>query len=236
MGYEDVESELRRHPKVSQCAVTKIRTGHRKDTLVAYVVTTGRVHPSEIKAFLSGARVRPSRVPQSVIPVDSLPRTREGAVDRDGLPLPVVPARSRGTKGPSDEPVSVAFPALTLVFGVAAFVLTDRFWPGSTDLSLVPQPWAGLFTGLYVAESLAFGLGIAVLFLGRERLSDPHRPGLTTAAHLSVVWLLAAWWPQDNFYRLAAKNDWATQAVLVYGFNVSLMIAAAIVVLFVTRE
>ncbi|HZX37397.1 MAG TPA: hypothetical protein VFF37_03500, partial [Streptomyces sp.] len=53
--------------------------------------------------------------------------------------------------------------------------------------------------------------------------------GLTTAAHLAIVWLLASWWPQDNLYRLAAKQDWPRQAALVYTFNVPLMIAAGVV-------
>jgi hypothetical protein len=51
-----------------------------------------------------------------------------------------------------------------------------------------------------------------------------------------MVWLLVAWWPQDNLYRLTAKTDWGGQAALVYGFNVTLMIAAAVLVVFAVRE
>jgi hypothetical protein len=47
--------------------------------------------------------------------------------------------------------------------------------------------------------------------------------------------LLVSWWPQDNLYRLAAKDDWPQQATLVYVFNVTLMIAAAVVAVFATR-
>ena len=53
---------------------------------------------------------------------------------------------------------------------------------------------------------------------------------------LIAALLLIAWWPQDNFYRLATKTDWGRQAVLVYGFNITLIIAAAVLVAFAIRE
>jgi hypothetical protein len=55
--------------------------------------------------------------------------------------------------------------------------MTHIFWPGSTDLSVVPPPFDGLFTGLYVAECLSFGLGVSFLFLGRGRLARLGRHG-----------------------------------------------------------
>ncbi|MBP2328498.1 hypothetical protein JOF56_008883 [Kibdelosporangium banguiense] len=241
MAYDDVEAELRAHPQVEQCVVTRIQTGPRKTMLVAYVVTTGRVEPAEIRAFLSARRLRSNQIPRAVIPVDSLPRTSSGELDRDALALPVLPGRVAGGKGAlsdlDDAPLWTIMLILAAIIAVAAFLTTDVFWPGSTDLSVVPQPWAALFTGLYAAECLAFGLGIGFLFLGRRRLAGLGRPPwLTTLAHLSIVWLLVAWWPQDNFYRLAAKTDWDRQAVLVYGFNITLMIAAAVLVVFAIRE
>jgi hypothetical protein len=241
MSYEDVEAELRRHPGVRECVVTKIRTGPRKNTLVAYVVIRRKTDPALIREFLSASRLRASQVPQAVIPVDSLPRTSSGAVDREGLPLPVLPGQAAGGKAASsdfgDASIAAAMLVLAGFLALLAFSTTDSLWPGSTDLSAVPGPWAGLFTGLYVAECLSFGLGIAFLFFGDRWMFRLGRPRwLTTLAHLSVVWLLAAWWPQDNFYRLAAKTDWPRQAALVYGFNITLMIAAAVLVAFVARD
>jgi hypothetical protein len=240
MAYEDVEAELRRHPTVQECVVTRIQTGPRKHTLVAYVVTTGETDPAEIRAFLSAPRLRSDRIPRAVITVDSLPRTSSGEVDREGLPLPVLPGQAAGGKGAlsdlGDGSLTVVTLLLAAVVALVAFLTTDSLWPGSTDLSVVPQPWARLFTGLYVAECLSFGLGVGFLLFGRGRLTRLGRPPwLTTLAHLSIVWLLVAWWPQDNFYRLAAKTDWGRQAALVYGFNITLMIAAAVLVAFAVR-
>ncbi|WP_322756442.1 AMP-binding enzyme [Frankia sp. Cas3] len=242
MSYSDVEAELRRHPAVQECVVARIPTGPRTHMLVAYVVIIGQASPADIRAFLSTPRLRSNRVPRAVIPVDSLPCTRFGEVDRGGLPLPVQPGMMAGGKGAladlDDMPLGGLMLVLAGVVALVAFLTTDVFWPGSTDLSVVPQTWfRRLFTGLYVAEFLSFGLGISFLLFGRRRLTRLGRPSwLTTLAHLSIVWLLAAWWPQDNFYRLAAKTDWARQAALVYGFNITLMIAAAVLVVFAVRE
>ena len=79
-----------------------------------------------------------------------------------------------------------------------------------------------------LAEDLSFGIGVAFLFLGHPAMARLGRPaGWTVLAYLAIVWLLVAWWPQDNLYRLAAKTDWPRQAALVLAFNVTLMLAAA---------
>jgi hypothetical protein len=242
MSYDDVEAELRGHPEVEDCAVLAIPTGPRRRTLVAYVVTTGPSRPADLRAFLSAPRLRSHRIPRAVIPVKALPRTSSGEVDRGALPLPVQPGQVAGGKGSlsdlGDTPLGVVMLVVAGIVAAVAFLTTDAFWPGSTDLSVVPQArFRLLFTGLYVAECLSFGLGTSFLFLGRRRMTRLGRPPwLTTLAHLSIGWLLAAWWPQDNFYRLAAKTDWARQAALVYGFNITLMIAAAVLVAFAVHE
>ncbi|MFE6840639.1 hypothetical protein ACFVFI_38215 [Streptomyces sp. NPDC057705] len=51
-----------------------------------------------------------------------------------------------------------------------------------------------------------------------------------------MSYLLLAWWPQDNLYRLAAKQDWPRQATLVYTFNIPLMIAGAVVAAYLVAK
>lgn len=100
--------------------------------------------------------------------------------------------------------------------------------------ALVPEPWSQMFILLYIAELLSFAVGMLFLIFGRGSVADFARgPWWTTLVHLSIGWLLVAWWPQDNFYRLAAKTDWPRQAALVYSFNITLMLAAAVLVAFV---
>ncbi|WP_225851053.1 AMP-binding protein [Streptomyces sp. HPF1205] len=240
-AHADAEAVLRGHPSVEECAVAEIGTDAGRTSLAAYVVLAdgARSDPAGIRSYAS-ARLPSGRAPRTVVPLASLPRTRAGRIDRRGLPQPARPpgaGTTAGGKGGSGSGPGDATGCAALAAGVvAAFlsaVFTDVLWPHSTDLTGVPQPEALLFFGLYVCEWLSFGLGVAFLFHGRHMIARQERsPRFTTAAHLSVVWLLAAWWPQDNFYRLARKTDWPRQAALVYGFNVTLMIAAAVLVVF----
>ncbi|WP_082310354.1 AMP-binding enzyme [Nonomuraea sp. SBT364] len=231
-----VEEELRRHPAVADCVVADVRTGVWETTLIAYVVPDGEVTGEELRAYLVG-RLPGRRLPQVVALLRDLPRMPEGQVDRDALPLPVR-ARPAGGKGGGERmPRGAAMAVTALAAACAAFLLTDVLWPYSTDLSAVPQPWAALFTVLYLCECAAFGLGAGFLLFGRGIMMWLRRSARVSGwAHVAIVWLLVAWWPQDNFYRLAAKTDWPQQAALVYGFNVTLMIAAAVVVAFVAAR
>ncbi|MFE2725586.1 amino acid adenylation domain-containing protein [Kitasatospora sp. NPDC059327] len=140
-----------------------------------------------------------------------------------------------GRAGGAGEPglSGCGWTLLALPFAFVAWLVTDSLWPGSTDLAAVPDPYSGYFRVLYCAEWLSFGLGAAFLTAGRAVIARYGRPpGLSVAARLSVFWLLASWWPQDNLYRTSSPTDWPRQSVLVYVFNIALMAAAVIVVRF----
>jgi hypothetical protein len=214
------------HPAVTECVVVE------GEQMIAYVVAGDGEQPREFLAELVPLRRLPDVV--AVIPV--LPRTAEGAIDVAALPLPVAEGqRPTGGKGGFATAGSGSLMiGGTLLFGFLASATTNVFWPFSTDLSGVPLPWAALFFGLYLFEWASFGLGVMVLLRGRPALARLGRSApLTTSAWLALTWLLVAWWPQDNLYRLAAKTDWPRQAALVYGFNITLMIATAVLVVFV---
>src|SRR5262249_53111221 len=118
-------------------------------------------------------------------------------------------------------------------FAVVALFLNGVLWPTSTDTSAVPQPWAFWFHVLYGCEAIAFGMGVTFLIKGWWTVARLGRARVRShVAHLATVWLLAAWWPQDNLYRVSSRTDWPRQAALVYGFNVTLIIAAAVLVWF----
>ncbi|MFJ6939581.1 AMP-binding protein [Streptomyces sp. NPDC101132] len=245
-----VESELRSHEGVGGAIVARMNEGVLLRTLAVYVEPSpddgdrGPDRPApgsvELRRHLEG-RVPKEDMPKVVVRLRALPRNRAGQEDRAALPRPPS-GHATGTKygaaqPGSAEPSGCGAGCATLVVALFAMVLTDFLWTGSTDLSGVPGPWAGFFFGLYAAECLAFGAGMAFLFTGLPRMLRAGRsPGLTRAAHLAVVYLLASWWPQDNAYRLAAKTDWPQQALLVYTFNIPLMVAAAIVAVYVTRR
>ncbi|MFB7663232.1 amino acid adenylation domain-containing protein [Kitasatospora sp. NPDC056138] len=281
----EVEAVLRGHPGVRESAVARIRTASDQPRLVAYVVTAAPARdaaagsPADgtdadgvaegwaLRAYLA-ERLPDRLIPDAVVPLPTLPRTRAGKLDRRSLPLPAprghaaapgsrpAPAARRGSakagarplgsakagygpvraaRGETSSDLGTAGALITLFVASLAFAGTDLFWPGSTDLSAVPSPWALLFELLYIAEWLGFGAGVAFLVLGRpvlERQQPARPPLLTTSTLLAVAWLLIAWWPQDNWYRTSRATDWPRQAALVYGFNVTLIIAALVVVRF----
>ncbi len=242
-----VESVLRDHPRIGACLVTAADGGARTRRLVAYVVPSGADVPDAagIRAYLTG-QVPDEEIPRTVVRLRSLPRNRAGQEDRGALPQPAGTAGG-GVAGVgrayrallSDDVVRVGLPAGCgmIIVAFLALMFTDLIWPGSTDLSAVPGQWSGFFRVLYVVECLAFAAGVMFLFTGHSRMREAGRPrGLTRAAHLALVYLLVSWWPQDNFHRLAAKDDWSHQAALVHVFNVPLVIAAAIVAVYATRQ
>ncbi|MEV4971183.1 AMP-binding protein [Streptomyces scopuliridis] len=236
-----VETALAGHPHIQDVVVTgdRGRTGSR---LIAFVVPSPKApfgappEADSLRARLTGL-VPAGDVPETVVRLRKLPVNAAGKVDRGELPLPPVPGavRASGKSGAGGETSEGAIAGVVTVFsGFLALVLTPVIFPGSTNLNGVPAPWNVLFVLLYLAELCAFAVGMGFLAVGRATmLRRSESRGLTAAAHLALVYLLVAWWPQDNLYRLTAKTDWPRQAALVYAFNVPLMIAALIVVIWV---
>lgn len=262
-----VESAIRGHAAVGAALLAEVRgagTGvNARPALVAFLAPSpedeawppGSDLPgaAELRRHLAG-RLPGALMPSAVFRLPRIPRDRAGREQRGAVPLPPGRAGDGESGGGSRSGGKYArassgagaggwgglafFGGLgLLLLGGFAMILTKIFWPGSTDLSGVPNPYATLFFFLYLAESWAFAAGVLFLCVGRPLMRRHGRrgPGITAAAHLAIVYLLAAWWPQDNFYRLAAKQDWPQQAVLVYAFNIPLMIAAGIVAVYVSR-
>ncbi|MFF3090803.1 AMP-binding protein [Streptomyces nojiriensis] len=253
-----VESAIRSHEGIGAVILKGVDGPRGPRRLVAYVAPppggqpTGRARAllpdiEELRDHLAGKVLR-EESPRTVIRLRTLPRTTAGQEDRDALPLPILPAavQRAGSKSgkygaaaarQEEAPAGCAAGCGGVGLGFVALILTNFLWPGSTDLGGVPQPWAFLFSLLYLFECAAFGVGVVFLFGGRARMLRQRRgPSLTVAAHLAVSYLLLSWWPQDNFYRLAAKQDWARQAALVYAFNIPLMIAGVVVAAYVVSK
>ena len=70
------------------------------------------------------------------------------------------------------------------------------FWAPAPE---VPQAHGALlagFMGESLVENVAFGMGLAVLVVGRRWFIEcTAGPGLARAAWLATVWLLASWMP-----------------------------------------
>ncbi|MFF2348604.1 AMP-binding protein [Kitasatospora sp. NPDC058115] len=252
------EAELRAHPGVREAAVAEVAVAPGRRELVGYAVTEPGAPDTDGWSLSShlGARLPKGGTPAAVVPVPELPRTRAGKLDRGALPLPAPPDhaaprragggkgyRGKGGGGRSGDGAGAesllgcgaAFVGVPVAF--LAWLLTGKLWPGSTDVSAVPGPYDDFFRVLYLCEWASFGLGVAWLLLGAGVIARLGRPtGLSVAAHLSVFWLLASWWPQDNLYRTADRSVLSTEVWLVYVFNIALMAAAAVLVRFLAWQ
>ena len=84
----EIEAALLTHPKVSQAAVIVWEDSSSDKSLVAYLTSTGVVPDgSELRVHLQ--RSLPSyMIPQAFVPLESLPLTANGKLDRKALPAP----------------------------------------------------------------------------------------------------------------------------------------------------
>jgi hypothetical protein len=119
---------------------------------------------------------------------------------------------------------------ITLLFGVAAFVLGPVLWPPSPDIhpSAAQLPYLIV---LSVIEALAFGFGVAFIVYGRSLIK-----GLTggvgkaaSAMHGSLAWLLVSWWPHDNLHIHNALNINGLIAI-EYAFHLTVIAAGVVLV------
>ncbi|HEU4648610.1 MAG TPA: MupA/Atu3671 family FMN-dependent luciferase-like monooxygenase [Gemmatimonadales bacterium] len=85
----EIEAVLSRYPNVREAAAAVRRGANGEQWLVAYVVPTGGTPPrdTELRDYLQD-KLPEVMVPSLYVPLDSLPRTANGKLDRRALPAP----------------------------------------------------------------------------------------------------------------------------------------------------
>ncbi|HZU79957.1 MAG TPA: amino acid adenylation domain-containing protein, partial [Acidimicrobiales bacterium] len=101
---EEIETVLRRHPAIADAVVTIHSFGADDERLVAYVVPLGQADfpdAAAIRAF--AGRTLPSHmVPTVIVPINELPVTSNGKLDRARLPAPATAPGPAGAEGVGD--------------------------------------------------------------------------------------------------------------------------------------
>ena len=84
----EIESTLERHPDIREAAVAAREEGG-ETRLVGYLVFAGGAAPSaaDLRAYAK-EQLPPYMIPSAFVPMDELPRTGSGKVDREKLPDP----------------------------------------------------------------------------------------------------------------------------------------------------
>ncbi|UJW30267.1 non-ribosomal peptide synthase/polyketide synthase [Saccharothrix sp. AJ9571] len=109
----EVQAALARHPAVRQAAVVvrEDRPGDKR--LVAYAVPEPGTdaHSTELRAHLKSL-LPDHLVPSAVVPLDALPRTANGKLDRAALPAPATGASGRPPRTPREAELCALFAAV----------------------------------------------------------------------------------------------------------------------------
>jgi amino acid adenylation domain-containing protein len=125
----EIETVLTAHPDVTQAAVVvapQDRTGETR--LVAYVIAGGGdgCQPDSLREYLRH-RLPDYMVPAAIVPLDALPLTANGKLDRDALPVPKLRCAGTGRvpRTPRDQLLSELFAE---VLGLPRISIDDNFF------------------------------------------------------------------------------------------------------------
>ncbi|AEW99757.1 non-ribosomal peptide synthetase [Streptantibioticus cattleyicolor] len=122
----EIRHALLAHPRIQDCVVVAHQDPDTPPHLVAYVV--GEAGPAEVRTFL-GARLPAHLVPSVIMPLDRLPLTSNGKVDRRALPRPRADV-GRGTRHtpPESDAERLIAEAWQEVLGVDDIGREDNFF------------------------------------------------------------------------------------------------------------
>ncbi|MFF3720894.1 amino acid adenylation domain-containing protein [Streptomyces erythrochromogenes] len=190
----EIEHVLTRHPRILAATVTVHDDGTAGPRLVAHVVPDGPLDRAELRAF--AAESLPGHMlPAAFVPIDALPLTASGKVDRRALPAPdfQTPVTGRAPRTPHEEQLCGLFAE---VLGLPGPVSIDDGFFDLGGHSLLAMKLLGR-----IRTALGADLGMRALFeaptvaaLGRHlaRRPDPAGPAGTGAdsAHSALDVLL----------------------------------------------
>lgn len=122
--------------------------------------------------------------------------------------------------------------AITLVVGIAAFMLTRVIWPDAAGGPAPSSTQLILLILLGVFDSLLFGLGVAFVIYGLPLVRRFVGAGrLAWLTYVGIAFQLLSWWPHSNLHRVAGDN-FDTLIAIDYGFHVPLQIGALAMAVF----
>src|ERR1700716_2719827 len=91
--------------------------------------------------------------------------------------------------------------AVVVVVSAAAFASSMALWPPTPGFA-PPPSLMPFFVGLGVAESLAFGLGVAFLIFGWRLVRETGVGSFAAwGGYLGMAWSLVNWGCDDGFHR-----------------------------------
>ena len=125
----EVEAALSRHPSVRQSAVRAVEDASGNARLFAYVVTISAASGEELHAFLAES-LPDYMIPSAFVPLEALPLTASGKIDRLALPDPDTLAADREASyvAPRDEVETEIARIWSELLGVERVGIHDDFF------------------------------------------------------------------------------------------------------------
>jgi amino acid adenylation domain-containing protein len=158
---EEIEMALLRHPGVRACAVSVWRESPGNESLVGYIVAPKGVMTSaaDLRAFLK-ASLPDHMIPSLFAPLESLPSTPSGKIDRRALPAPdprttIFESGSPAPRTPIERALAEIW---SEVLGVERVGVEDNFFALGGHSLLATQVFSRL------RKAFRVGLPLRVLF------------------------------------------------------------------------
>lgn len=132
----------------------------------------------------------------------------------------------------------LAWVAITILGAMIAMALGPQgplggFWGAEPAAELgITGSLAAAFVGYALIEAVGFGLGLAWLLLGRSQVAAST---LGTATYLAVGWVLTSWWPHGSFHQAIGDGNYQGLIRIEYGFHATMLVAGAIVAVYIWR-
>ncbi|MEO1740944.1 MAG: amino acid adenylation domain-containing protein [Cyanobacteria bacterium J06629_9] len=127
----EVEAALCQHPQVEQAVVVLSEKNHQQQSLIGYVVASDAesfdVLATELEQQLAQA-LPPYMVPSHLLPLDRLPLTVNGKVDRQALPIPNVLASGSVSVSPKTEREAILLEIWQAILGQTQVGTDDNFF------------------------------------------------------------------------------------------------------------
>ncbi len=156
----DVETALMSHPEISAAIVVARKDDLGENRLDAYFVARNEASAAELRAFL-GKKLPRHLIPSTITPLEALPMTLTGKIDRRALPPPQEQAGSSGDSvAPRDEVERRLAAIWGEVLDVASVGVTESFF------DLGGHSLAAVRLTARIAEAFGRELPLASLFLG----------------------------------------------------------------------
>ncbi|MDV7278362.1 non-ribosomal peptide synthetase, partial [Rhodococcus oxybenzonivorans] len=193
----EIDAVLMRHPTVSFAATVDRATSAGDPTLVAYVrpVQGAQVDVPGLETLLRRTLPR-YMLPSAIVPLDEVPLTPGGKLDRAALPAPTFLPGSTHRKPatPTEATVAAVWETVLGVSGIGAD--DDYFDLGGNSLTatrVVARVNAALGTTIGVAELFeAPTVATLAARLDRDEHRGPDRPALAPVARPAVIPLSSA--------------------------------------------